>query len=112
MSGLRLNDRVSVLAAADMAENSQGNPVPDWENAPSVMEPAFVTNTASSESLASQDQVTTSRLAVLLPTTTARPDSRILWHGLEFEVDGDVMPVPDLRGRTHHCEAILRRVTG
>lgn len=113
---IRLPDRVSIMSAADLSENSQGNTVPDWENAATVVEPAFVTSTSqnanTSENNVSQDQVTNTLLAILLPTTAARSDSRILWRGLEYEVDGDVMPVPDLRGRTHHCEATLRRVNG
>lgn len=107
-----LRDRVEWLLPEDLPEDSHGNTSYDWAAAATHVEPAFVGNVSSSENTTAQDQVSTSKLAILLPNTVGKSHARARWRGLEFEVDGDVMPVVDLRGRTHHCEALLRRVQG
>jgi hypothetical protein len=109
---VKLRDRVSILSAGDLAEDSHGNPVVDWENAAVKVEPAEVVPVSSSENLSAQDTVTTRWRVFLLPMTAADSSSRILWRGLTYEVDGDVELHTDSRSRPHHREALLLRVSG
>lgn len=112
MSGsLRLADRIEWRLPDAGHEDAHGNTVFDW-NADAAVEPCHVGNPATSESNQARNTVTTSRLAILLPTTVGRSDARARWRGVEYEVDGEVVPITDLRGKVHHCEATLRRVTG
>lgn len=114
---IQFRDFVEIMSAADLAEDSHGNPVADWENAQPVREPARVqpasgSGMASSENLSGQDTLTTRWRVFLLPMTVATFESRILWRGLTYEVDGDVELHTDSRSRPHHREALLVRVSG
>lgn len=46
------------------------------------------------------------------PGTDLRATDRVRWRGHMYEVDGDPQPWDDDRGRPHHLEVQLRRVTG
>jgi hypothetical protein len=113
---LRLNDRVQLVSPGDVGEDAHGNPTVDWDSEPVRVSPALVTPlsalTSSSENTIG-GQVTITRWRLFLPAVVpidAR--SRVRWRGDEFDVEGDVELHTDTRGRPHHQEALMVRVTG
>lgn len=108
---LALRDWVTVLNAST-TEDVYGNPTPDWGTAVESVEPAHVRPVTSDEVVVNEDTVEARWKAVLLPATVATAQSRIEWRGQTFEVDGEVQPFTDGRGRIRHKAAYLKRVTG
>jgi hypothetical protein len=109
---MRLHDRVSLMSAEDLSEDSHGNVTPDWENAPTIISPAAVVPLSTSENLVGGNQVTTRWRLFLPAAVSVAARSRVLWRGDTYEVDGDVELHTDSRSRPHHLEALLVRVTG
>lgn len=108
---IRLLDRVSILNAT-VTPDPYNTPERDWADAESVLEPAHLSPLSSSENLVNENTVTTRWRVILSPVTAAQSSSRVVWRDLTLEVDGDVEKHTDLRGRVHHCEALLKRVAG
>jgi head-tail adaptor len=108
---LALRDWVTVLNAVT-TEDACGNPIPDWGTATEAVEPAHVEPVTSDEVVVNEDTVEARWKVVLLPGTVATALSRLEWRGITFEVDGEVQPYVDGRGRIRHRSAYLKRVTG
>lgn len=107
---LALRDWVTVQNAT-VTEDAYGNLIPNWGTAVETVEPAHVHPASSDETVVNENTVVTRWKVTLLPLTAATALSRVEWRGDLFEVDGDVMPAIDQRGRIHHCSAFLRMVT-
>jgi head-tail adaptor len=108
---ITLRDWVTVLNATT-TEDSFGNLIPNWGTATEAVEPAQVQPVTSDEVVVNEDTVEARWKVVLLPATVATALSRIEWRGNTFEVDGEVQPYTDNRGRIRHRSAYLKRVTG
>lgn len=108
---LALRDWVTVLNATTVTEDPFGNPIPDWGTATESVEPAYVKPVTSDEVVVNEDTVEARWQVVLLPGTVATALSRLVWRGDTFEVDGEVQPYMDGRGRIRHHAAYLKRVT-
>jgi hypothetical protein len=109
---IHLRDWVDVMDAADLTEDSHGNVVPDWDNAPSVQEQAHVTPSSTLEIVAGQDVTVSRWKALLLTATTCDARSRVRWRSDTYEVDGEVQLIVDHAGRPNHCTATLKRAEG
>jgi len=104
-----LRDRVARLRAS-LISAGYGNQAPDWANATSTSYPAAVGPLSSVEDVVDQQQTTT-RLRLILPASAdVAAADRIVWAGQTYEIDGEVIAVKR-RGRTHHLEAVLIKVT-
>jgi hypothetical protein len=106
---LDLRDRVTVLNATT-SEDPFGNAVPDWGTATEKVEPAKLSPVTSDEVVVNEDTVEARWHVTLLPGTAATRRSRIEWRALTLEVDGEVQPHTDNRGRIRHRGAYLKRV--
>jgi hypothetical protein len=108
---LRLSDRVQIVSPGDVGEDAHGNPTVDWDSEPVRVSPALVTPVSSSENTIGQ-QTTITRWRLFLPAVVpVDARSRVRWRESTFEVDGDVELHTDTRGRPHHQEALMVRVT-
>lgn len=107
---LVLRDWVTVLNAT-ATEDAYGNLILNWGAAVETVEPAHVHPASSDETVVNEDTVVTRWKVTLSPVTVATALSRVEWRGDTFEIDGDVMPAIDSRGRIRHCSAFLRMVT-
>lgn len=67
---------------------------------------------ASVESLDGGDTVSSAWDLFLPPGVIITALHRVRWRGDLYEVDGEPRPWDDERGRPHHIEAQVRRVTG
>lgn len=104
-----LRDQVARLRAPLVA-GGYGNQAPDWPHATSVTYPAAVGPLTTSEDVVDQQQ-TTIRLRLILPASAdVAAADRIVWGGQTYEIDGEVVAVKR-RGRIHHHEAVLVKVT-
>lgn len=65
----------------------------------------------SSETVAHRDMVSTRYRMLTGPRTEIKPKDRVVWRGVDYDVDGDVER-HTVAGRDHHFEVILKRTTG
>lgn len=108
---IALRDWVTVLNAVT-TQDAYNNPIADWDTAEETVEPAHVQAVTSTEVLVNEDTVEARWKVTLLPGTAATSRSRLVWREQEFEVDGEVFPATDGRGRIRHRSAFLKRMTG
>src|SRR5215207_6865947 len=106
---LALRDWVTVRNAAVAPD--PWNPIVNWGTATEAVEPAQVRPATSDETVVNEDTVVDRWRIILLPGTVATYQSRIVWRGETFEVDGEVQPATDDRGRIRHYRALIKRVT-
>jgi len=104
-----LRDQVARLRAPLVA-SGYGNQTPDWPNATSTTYSAAVGPLTTAEDVVDQRQTTTRLRLILPPSADVIAADRIVWAGQTYEVDGEVVAVKR-RGRTHHYEAVLVKVT-
>ncbi|MFF4547261.1 hypothetical protein ACFY1J_24045 [Streptomyces sp. NPDC001406] len=79
----------------------------EFEVTGTSMQPA-----SSIETLDGGDQVVSLWDWFVPPGTDVRATDQVRWRGAVYDVDGDPPPIDDERGRPHHIEVRLRRVTG
>lgn len=65
----------------------------------------------SSETVGNRSQVSTRYRLLTGPRTALKPADRVVWRGVDYDVDGDVER-HTVAGVDHHLEVILKRVTG
>lgn len=104
-----LRDRVTRLRAV-LTSDDYGNQARDWATASAVDYPAEVGPTSTTEDVDDQQRTTTRWRAILPPLADVEATDRIRWDGQDFEVDGEV-ECWKRRGRPHHVEAVLLKVT-
>ncbi|GAA2516693.1 phage head completion protein [Winogradskya humida] len=104
-----LRDRVTRLRAP-LVGDGYGNQERDWDQAVAVEYPAGVGPASSTEDVHDQQRTTTRWRVFLPPTADLEATDRVTWDGTTFEVDGDVERWKR-RGRLHHVEAVLLKVT-
>lgn len=108
-----LRDQVIRLRAAASPNDGYGNSKADWNSASSITYPAAVqpmTLRSSNENVVDQSRTVTRWQMFLPPSADVIATDRIEWNGQIFEVDGDI-EVWKRRGRPHHIEAVLVKVT-
>lgn len=110
---MNLRDTVIRRRALQTA-TGYGNTRRDWANAtiqpyPAEVQP-FPGASSSSEDVVDQNRTTTRWRIFLGPDADLAATDRIEWDGLTYEVDGDVERWKR-RGRLHHLEAILIKIT-
>lgn len=108
-----LRDTV-VRRRAALISGGYGNQQRDWATATSVTYPAVIGPVSTSEDVVDQVRTVTRWRMFLPPSADVVATDRIEWDdgsGVKtFEVDGDV-EVWKRRGRRHHLEAALLKVT-
>ena len=67
---------------------------------------------ATTEDTDGRDTVASTWFWFVPPGTDIRATDQVRWRGALFDVDGDPQPWDDERGRPHHIEVQLRKVTG
>lgn len=104
-----LSDRVTVKRREQTGEDDYGLPIYDDVE---TIYPAEVRPLSSTETVAAGQQVTT-RFRVFLPPSAVdvTPSDALRWRERDYEAEGSVEPHL-ARGRLHHFEAVMKRVTG
>lgn len=91
--------------------DAHGDPLPgdpdEFEVTGTSMQPA-----SSTEVIDAGDQVISLWDWFVPPNTDVRATDQVRFRGDLYDVDGDPQPLDDERGRPHHLEVRLRRVTG
>lgn len=103
-----LSDTVTRLRAP-IADGGYGNAARDWNNATSADLACHVSSVSSTEDVVNLNETQTRIKVTLHASADVEPTDRILYRGLTYECDGDVMFANSLRG-LHHQRVIARRV--
>lgn len=93
------------------ARDGHGDPLPG-DPAEAQVSGCSMQPGAGTEDLDGGDTVSTSWDLFLPPGVTITAQHQVRFRGQLYEVDGAPQPWDDDRGRPHHVEVRLRRVTG
>lgn len=103
-----LADTITRLRAP-LVSGGYGNQGRDWANATSTNYPCYVSFVSSTEDVVNLDQTQTRAKVSLGPDADIDPTDRMVYRGITYEVEGDVMPSMR-RGALHHQRVVLKRV--
>lgn len=101
-------DRAALVRREIIDYDRYGSPIYGNVNVPIK---CTVSPLGSSETVGSRSQVETRYRMLTGPRAALKPKDRVVWRGVDYDVDGDVER-HTLAGRDHHLEVILKRVTG
>ncbi|MEU6449600.1 hypothetical protein [Streptomyces sp. NPDC046979] len=101
---------VTVVRAPD-GFDAEGNSNTDWTGADRTTVQGQVEPAASSENRENRDQVATTYLVRLPPSTAVGARDRLEWSGMTLEVTGDPLPWSGLTA-LDHLQLTAQRIRG